>query len=178
MPVAVSWHQAQTFCAKLSALKNERPEVRLPTEAEWEYACRAGSAGPYGGGLDPERPDEAAWHDRSSEGGPRPVARKEPNAWGLYDMHGNMLEWCRDWYDARYYLSSPERDPAGPASGTYRVLRGGSWADGPEQLKAAARKAARPDSVRPTYGMRACFEVLSEDPDRPIAGVNVTLLQP
>ncbi len=178
MPVAVSWHQAEAFCAKLAALKNERLDVRLPTEAQWEYACRAGSPGPYAGGLDAESLDRAAWYRASGEGGPRPVARKQPNAWGLYDMHGNMLEWCRDWYDARYYLSSPERDPAGPASGTYRVLRGGSWGDEPEELRAACRKAARPDSARPAYGLRVCFEVLTEDPDQPIADVNVTLLRP
>ncbi len=95
-----------------------------------------------------------------SSGAPHPVGTKQPNAWGLYDVLGNLREWCQDWYDARYYLASPVDDPTGPSSGTYKVLRGGSYADAPDALRAAARTASSPDSARPSYGFRICVDVL------------------
>ncbi|MCK4374467.1 MAG: SUMF1/EgtB/PvdO family nonheme iron enzyme, partial [Candidatus Brocadiae bacterium] len=97
---------------------------------------------------------------------------------GLYDMHGNMLEWCRDWYEARYYLTSLVQDPGGPETGTYRALRGGSWSDGPEQLHSAYRKAARPESIRPTYGFRVCFEVIADYAERPTPGAALRVSGP
>jgi len=126
----VSWEDAQEFCRRLSAIPEERTAgrvYRLPTEAEWEYACRAGSMTKYSFGDDDKDLAESAWFESDSDGRTHAVGQKKPNAWGLYDVHGNVCEWCADWYDGSYYTSSPPEDPAGPASGPYRVLRGGSW---------------------------------------------------
>ena len=103
-----------------------------------------------------------AWDTENSEGRAHPVGTKEANVWGLKDLLGNLREWCQDWYDARYYLASPVDSPTGPPSGTYRVLRGGSYAEGPEALQAAVRAAGSPDSVRPTYGFRVCVNVMDD----------------
>jgi formylglycine-generating enzyme required for sulfatase activity/tRNA A-37 threonylcarbamoyl transferase component Bud32/ribosomal protein S27E len=179
-PAAVSWEDAQLFCTKLSARNKDRLAIRLPTEAEWEYACRAGSEGLYGFGDDPgllQLPD-AAWYAADSQGQAHPVGLKKANAWGLRDMHGNMLEWCADWYDARYYLSSPLQNPDGSPAGAYKTLRGGSWSDAPEELRSAYRKAAPPDSVRPTYGFRICFNVFAGQQDKPVPDSPVMLLRP
>ena len=163
LPAAVSWEDAQSFCDKLSRSNRDRLAVRLPTEAEWEYACRAGSEGLYAFGNGTEALGQWAWYGGNSSGGPQPVGQGLANAWGLHDMHGNMAEWCQDWYDPRYYLSSPIHDPKGPAEGAYKVLRGGSWADGPEEVRSAYRKAAQPEALRPTYGLRVCVDVFSRD---------------
>ncbi len=173
MPAVVSWGEAQDFCAKLS--RRSGMTVRLPTEAEWEYMCRAGSSGPYthgvnaqGGGL-----DLYGWYADNSSGAPRPVGRKLANVWGLHDVHGNAQEWCSDWYDARYYHSSPVEDPMGPTSGAYRVMRGGSFRSAARALGAAVRTAAEPSSTSPTYGFRVCVEHptpgAGEQADRAIA---------
>ena len=180
LPAAVSWQEAQRFCTALSDRSDGRLAIRLPTEAEWEYACRAGSETPYSYGKDGAQRElpNRAWYSANSESRARPVATKKPNVWGLHDMHGNMLEWCSDWYDAQYYLSSPVEDPQGPISGAFKVLRGGSWADGPELLRSARRVAARPGDPAPTYGFRVCFDILSEDPQRPFSGSRVTVWEP
>jgi formylglycine-generating enzyme required for sulfatase activity len=117
----VSWNDVQLFLQRLNR-RNDGYRYRLPTEAQWEYAARAGTAGAYAGSL-----DAMAWYSKNSGSQTHPVGQKQPNAWGLYDMHGNVTEWVQDWYDANYYKSSPASDPQGPASGTTRVLRGGSW---------------------------------------------------
>ena len=119
----VSWNDIQQF---LTALNQRFPgrNYRLPTEAEWEYAARAGTTGDYGGtGV----LDEMGWYRDNSGSRTHPVAGKQPNAWGLYDMHGNVFEWVQDWYSSSYYSVSPANDPPGPSSGSGRVLRGGSW---------------------------------------------------
>ena len=120
----VSWADAAAFCEKLNAM-GAAPEwylFRLPTEAEWEYACRAGTTGPYAGDL-----DEMAWYDeRWKDGSPHPVAAKRANAWGLNDMHGNVYEWCQDWYGEIAGFASVT-NPVGAKTGTHRVARGGSW---------------------------------------------------
>lgn len=128
----VSWDDAQEFIRKLNVsaasldgdLGTLKVHYRLPTEAEWEYSCRAGTTGDYAGPL-----DSIAWYVRPLAGScpPRAVGTKEANAFGLYDMHGNVWEWCQDFYYDNYYGSSPNTDPQGPRSGQYRVLRGGSW---------------------------------------------------
>jgi formylglycine-generating enzyme required for sulfatase activity len=100
---------------------------RLPTEAEWEYACRGGTTGSYFFGADAAKLAQFAWYKQNSGGRPRPVGQKLPNPRGLYDIHGNVAEWCNDHYAADYYAKSPPDNPRGPASGTTRVLRGGSW---------------------------------------------------
>jgi formylglycine-generating enzyme required for sulfatase activity len=136
----VSWYDAQEFIERLNAL-DDGFVYRLPTEAEWEYACRAGSNSDYAG-----KPEAMGWYDSNSENMTHPVGAKQPNAWGLYDMHGNVFEWCQDWYDQDYYAQSPDVDPQGPAAGSFRVKRGGGWMF----PLGFARSAAR-DLFAPTY---------------------------
>ena len=127
--VLVSWNDAQAYCRWLS--KKENKTYRLPTEAEWEYACRAGTATRWSFGDDEGLLGDYAWF----QGNARDVGRfyghavgtKLPNAWGLYDMSGNVFEWTWDWYDSSYYSNSPSADPEGPSSGSRRVYRGGSY---------------------------------------------------
>ncbi|NLX95392.1 MAG: SUMF1/EgtB/PvdO family nonheme iron enzyme, partial [Rhodopirellula sp.] len=121
----VSWEDAVAFCRKLS--EQEGQTYRLPTEAEWEYACRARSQTKWSFGDDPAGLTEQAWFDRNSEGTTHPVAQKKPNAFGLYDVQGSVWEWCSDRYGEKYYGESPQADPQGPAEGSLRVNRGGSW---------------------------------------------------
>jgi formylglycine-generating enzyme required for sulfatase activity len=123
----VSWADAMAFCKKLN--ERERTAGRLPegyvftlpTEAQWEYACRAGTTGAYA-----SDPAATSWYDRNSGGTTHPVGTKQPNAWGLYDMTGNVYQWCADWY-AKRYPGGEVTDPTGPADGSVRVLRGGGW---------------------------------------------------
>ena len=124
----VSWDDAQKFCRSLR--EKDRRTYRLPTEAEWEYACRGGTTTAYHFGDDVSQLDQYAWfNDNAYHVGDKyahQVGQKRVNALGLYDMHGNVWEWCQDWYDRDYASSSPT-DPTGPSSGSSRVLRGGSW---------------------------------------------------
>ena len=122
LPVeGVSWEDAQRFC-ELVNTKRDGYRYRLPTEAEWEYAARAGSTSCRYGHL-----DEVAWSRDNSMGKTHPVGEKKPNAFGLHDTLGNVWEWVEDWYSLTYYKQSPEADPKGPDSGEYRLARGGSW---------------------------------------------------
>ncbi len=121
----VSWEDATESCERLS--KKEGKTYQLPTEAEWEYACRAGSTTKWCFGDSDSQLGEYAWHRGNSGGTTHPVGEKEPNAWGLYDMHGSVWEWCADWYKEDYYSASPAIDPKGPDPAGLRVLRGGSW---------------------------------------------------
>lgn len=118
----VSWSDAQEFLRKLNG-KNDGYSYRLPTEAEWEYAARAGGDAYWGD----ESPNQKKWWGENSGGHTHPVGQKSPNAWGLYDMLGNVWEWCQDWYDEAYYKKSPAEDPQGPASGAAHSYRGGDW---------------------------------------------------
>jgi formylglycine-generating enzyme required for sulfatase activity len=122
----VSWHDAQEFIRRLNA-KEGHSRYRLPTEAEWEYAARAGTSSAYFFGDDKKALSEYAWYKDNSEETSHPVGQKLPNPWGLYDVHGNVYEWVQDWYGEKYYTNSPEGDPKGPSSSSYRVIRGGSW---------------------------------------------------
>ena len=136
----VSWNDALDFCKKLS--EKTRQAVRLPTEAEWEYACRAGSKsrfffGDANGGL-----GDYAWYDANSIRTAHPVGQKKPNAWGLYDMHGNVAEWCADWYGD--YPKGAVTNPQGPASGSSRVMRGGAWTKSTDYCRAACRDRTTP----------------------------------
>lgn len=124
----VNWHAASIFCEMLSSLPAEKDAnrvYRLPTEAEWEYACRAGSSGHYCFGDDPQQLQEYAWFEDNSLNRTHPVALKKPNAWGLYDMHGNVTEWCDDWYDD--YPPQDVINPAGASNGRLKVIRGGGF---------------------------------------------------
>ncbi len=126
----VSWDDAVACAQKLSQLAaelNRGLTYRLPSEAEWEYACRAGSTGKWCFGDQESQLGDYAWFSGNSA---HPVGEKNPNAWGLHDMHGNVFEWCLDWYEAGYYKVSPEDDPPGPSSASARVLRGGRRSDG------------------------------------------------
>ncbi len=135
----VSWDDAMAFCQKLT--ERERAAGRLPqnytftlpTEAQWEYACRAGLSAPVMGNL-----YAMAWYVANSGGTTHPVATKQPNGWGLYDMEGNVMEWCQDWY-AEKYRGGEVADPKGPASGFYRIARGGRWNDDAAHCRYAAR---------------------------------------
>lgn len=117
----VGWPTAQKFIDRLNA-RNDGYSYRLPTEAEWEYAARAGNKAPFEGSS----LDAIAWYGQNAAGKPYLVGQKRPNAWGLYDMQGNAWEWVSDFYDQKYYTLDAVTDPQGPASGQYRVLRGGS----------------------------------------------------
>lgn len=118
----------------------EADGYRLPTEAEWEYAARAGTSTEYSFGDDPAQLGRYAWFKRSCPlRRPSPVGQREPNPWGLFDMYGNVCEWCNDWYQKDYYAESPQRDPRGPKTGEARVLRGGSWNSKAEECRSAYR---------------------------------------
>jgi len=179
-PVAgVSWDQASDFCRKLS--EREGVVYRLPTEAEWEYACRAGSQTRFSHGDDPLFLSEYAWFGQMVENA-QGVARLKPNRWGLYDMHGNVLEWVLDWY-APDSESNPHPesvavvvDPRGPQTGTKRVLRGGMWACWEPGALASAKRAtpsASPLLLRlvspqfPSNGDTTGFRVVREAAERP-----------
>ena len=166
----VSWLDAIKFCNALSKkdvleeyYKIDGDEVRvpnksgagyrLPTEAEWEYACRAGTTTRYSFGDDPRELGEYAWYDASC-GMTHPVGQQRPNALGLYDMHGNVWEWCWDGYDVAYYAQSPVDDPPETAGASLRVIRGGSWNDGPSYCRSADRYGYAPRRRNSYLGFR------------------------
>jgi formylglycine-generating enzyme required for sulfatase activity len=150
----VSWTDCQVFLKKLST-KVEKGQFRLPTEAEWEYACRAGTMTSFYTGDTDDDLDEAGWFDDNSMEQTYEVGLKKPNAWGLYDMHGNVCEWCQDWYGE--YSHEPEIDPIGPSSGSVRVLRGGAWKYDLSGCRSASRSACDPTARGSFIGMRVVF---------------------
>jgi len=133
----VNWEEAVEFCERLSKASGKK--YHLPTEAEWEYACRAGTTGAYAGEL-----NAMAWYYNNSDSTTHAVGVKQPNNWGLYDMQGNVWEWCLDWFSRSYYSVSPSIDPQGPSSELFRVLRGGGWAYYPRDCRSADRRALTP----------------------------------
>jgi len=149
----ISWDDAQEFIRKLNQ-KEGTQKYRLPTEAEWEYAARAGSTGKYCFGDSEGQLGQYAWYESNSGDKTHPVGQKQPNAWGLYDMHGNVLEWVQDWYGKTYYADSPSADPRGPSSGSYRVLRGGKWGDNARNCRSASRYNITPSDWRNNLGFR------------------------
>ena len=174
--VCVSWDDAVEFCRWLG--HREGRHYRLPTEAEWEYACRAGTETAYqwgdgveGGALWCNAGDLTAKEEFSKIATPSllcpwydgyvftaPVGSFRPNAFGLHDMHGNVLEFCNDWYDADYYEVSPVVDPRGPSAGEFRVLRGGDWGSYPNGCRAAKRYRDRPSIRSSNLGFRVVME--------------------
>ena len=165
----ISWNDAVAFCKWLS--KKEGKTYRLPTEAEWEYACRAGTATRYYSGDDAEtlatvgNVADAMYQAQFPDGRyaikandgyvfTAPVGKFKPNSFGLYDMHGNANQLCADWHGEHYYRKSPADDPNGPASGTYRVLRGSSFIDSPDRACAAIRRYCLPSARTIWTGFR------------------------
>jgi len=137
----VSWNDAINFCETVSGVTGYN--IRLPSEAQWEYACRAGTTTEYHFGDDPGDLGDYAWHQANSGDMTHNVGEKLPNVWGLYDMHGNVWEWCNDWHRNNYYSESPSLDPIGPASsGSSHVFRGGSWYYIDAWLRSATRHRA------------------------------------
>jgi formylglycine-generating enzyme required for sulfatase activity len=144
LPVeTVSWDESRAYCAAIGG--------RLPTEAEWEYAARAGSTGARYGSL-----DEIAWYGHNSGSKTHEVAQKAPNAWGLYDMLGNVWQWVADWFGN--YASGPQSDPSGAASGQYRALRGGSWGGDARYVRGSDRLRLVPGNRVSGFGLRCVGE--------------------
>ncbi|MBF0177249.1 MAG: SUMF1/EgtB/PvdO family nonheme iron enzyme [Magnetococcales bacterium] len=146
----VSWHEVQEFIQKLNLLTRE--SYRLPTEAEWEYACRSGGREDLR--TNPADVEQMAWCASNSGGSTCPVGQKAPNGFGLYDMIGNVWEWVADWYDPSYYSRSPRDNPQGPPHGSLRVYRGGSWYDLPTGMRVSTRQAADPGERNIILGFR------------------------
>jgi formylglycine-generating enzyme required for sulfatase activity len=148
---SVSWHDCREFCRKLGERDGKR--YRLPTEVEWEYACRAGSTSEYSTGTGEEALHRAAWYDKNSGGQTHPVEQKEANAWGLFDVHGNVAEWCSD--GKRTYAGGDLKDPVGPAGrDDPRMLRGGCWCRNAYWCRAACRYDTDPSARYNTCGCR------------------------
>jgi formylglycine-generating enzyme required for sulfatase activity len=140
----VSWHEAKSYC--------ESHGKRLPTEAEWEYAARAGTTTKWYWDDDEGNAGQYAWYSGNSGNTTHPVGQKPPNAWGLYDMAGNVWQWTSDWYGS--YSSGEQQNPTGPSSGSSRVLRGGSWYDVPGVLRSAYRYGIDPGGRNDNLGFR------------------------
>jgi sulfatase modifying factor 1 len=157
----VNWDDAVAYCKKLS--EKEGKTYRLPTEAEWEYACRAGTKTAWSFGDDEKALGDYAWYRENAydidEMYAHQVELKKPNAFGLYDMHGNVWEWCHDYYVEDYYKQSPEQDPRGLASGSSRVLRGGSWVYDSRDSRSAFRDGRDAGSRNGVYGFRLVREL-------------------
>jgi formylglycine-generating enzyme required for sulfatase activity len=145
----VNWYEAREYC--------EAAGGRLPTEAEWEYAARVGSSEQWYGEL-----DAIAWYSGNSDHQTQPVRLKQPNAWGLYDMLGNVKEWVADWYEENYYRTLPAlaTDPHGPPTGRHRVLRGGYWDSGPGDVRACSRDFSIPSNRSVGYGFRCVRDLV------------------
>ncbi len=155
---AVSWEDAVEFCLRLSELPEEKSAgrvYRLPTEAEWEYACRAGSTTAFSFGDEPDSLDDYAWFSNNSDFKTHPVGEKKPNAWGLYDMHGNVLEWCSDRYAE--YPKDTVSDPSGPREGVIRVNRGGSWLNEAAFCRSSRRGKFHPANRSGDFGFRVAL---------------------
>jgi formylglycine-generating enzyme required for sulfatase activity len=153
-PATVSWNDAQEFITALNRMEGGN-RYRLPSEAEWEYAARAGTETRYSFGNSDTGLESHAWFGGDFDtGGTHPVGQKRPNPWGLYDIHGNAWEWVRDWYDADYYANSPSNDPQGPDTGQKRVVRGGSWHATANSWRSAFRRDYAPDYRGISIGFR------------------------
>jgi formylglycine-generating enzyme required for sulfatase activity len=169
----VSWDDAKKFIAKLNKEHSDKSfqlpagaEFRLPTEAEWEYACRANNPGNYCGGNDV---DAVAWYGEGLNGSTHPVGEKKANGFGLHDMSGNLWEWCSDWYTEDYYASRPdkEKNPLGSPSGSGHVIRGGGWGDASEYVRATVRDRCAADFRGNLVGFRLVLSSPATDLEFP-----------
>lgn len=174
--VNLSWNDAVAFCEWLS--RKEEKNYRLPTEAEWEYACRSGTTTMYQHGNDPEELAQvgnvadgtakgkfSSWRTIRAKDGyvfTAPVGQFQANEFGLFDMHGNVWEWCSDWYDVKYYATSPVSDPAGAASGSIRVFRGGCWLNTAWSCRSAHRSWNVPSTRNFLLGFRVALSLSGE----------------
>ncbi len=149
--VMVDWYQARDFAEKLTA-RIDGWKFSLPTEAQWEYACRAGSDTLFSNGNTEEDLAKTAWYVANSGGRAHCVGGKEPNKWGLYDMIGNVFEWCNDWEGG--YSSQPQNSPTGAAGGEKKILRGGCFKCPPQFCRSANRYSALPDNKNTNIGFR------------------------
>ena len=154
----VSWDDAQKFIEKLNQLEGT-DLYRLPTEAEWEYACRAGATTEFSFGDDAVKLKEYAWYEENSNRHSHPVGQNKPNVWGLFDMHGNVWEWCQDWYAVDYYKNSQEINPQGPETGSDRVLRGGGWSSHARGCRSANRQGYPQGTTLCNIGFRLAKSV-------------------
>jgi formylglycine-generating enzyme required for sulfatase activity len=153
----VSWGEADDFCKRVGERVGKT--ARLPTEAEWEYAARAGSAGNYCFGNSEAELVDYGWHHVNAARTTHPVGEKKPNDWGVHDMHGNVWEWIADWYDKNYYATGPREDPQGPDRPTgKRVLRGGCYKNKASGCTATERSSSRPTSRDEDAGFRVVVE--------------------
>ena len=155
-----SWDEAQEFCKKASVKTGLT--VKLPSEAQWEYACRAGTKTAYYTGDTDADLDRAGWYDKNSDSAPHPVRQKTPNAWGLYDMHGNVWEWCGNWYAP--YKAEAAVDPQGPREDQFRVLRGGCWGASLGRCRSTALGREYPEFRFNYLGFRAVADVSPKAP--------------
>ena len=152
----VSWEDAAAFCEWAGK------GIRLPTEAQWEYACRGGAATTYSFGNDASELGRYAWYAANSGEWTHAVGQKLPNGWGFYDMHGNVWEWCSDWYDNEYYARSDKEDPKGPSSGRSRSERGGSWGSPAVLCRSATRAEAPASKTYTREGFRVALVLEGE----------------
>ncbi len=162
----VRWSDAVKYCNKRSELEGLDPcydlqswqcnfaasGYRLPTEAEWEYACRAGTKTVYYFGDSASKLPAHAWFEDNANGKPQPVGGKSPNPWGLYDMHGNVWQWCNDFYQVDYYQQSPEKDPRGPEAGETKIVRGGAWKFSADSCRSGYRYNENPGYADVCFG--------------------------
>ncbi|MHC4629704.1 MAG: formylglycine-generating enzyme family protein [Planctomycetota bacterium] len=152
-----SLREGLTPCYNLDTLEcnYEADGYRLPTEAEWEYACRSGTTTKYSFGNVQDKLDQHAWFKENANKTSHPVGQKRPDQWDFYDMHGNVWEWCNDYYSEDYYQKSPVENPIGPAEGDERVLRGGSWASGAQSVRSSSRYSETPGFADVCFGYEA-----------------------
>jgi serine/threonine protein kinase/formylglycine-generating enzyme required for sulfatase activity len=174
LPAAfITWNDAVNYCKWLS--DQEKATYRLPTEAEWEYACRAGTTTQYSFGDDVVLLDQYGWYQKNAGGASHSVGTKLPNGFGLFDMHGNLYEWCQDYFDEKWYVASTPNDPHGPFAGSYRVLRGGHWSPSASNCRSASRNNSTPPLHSYAYGFR-CVRMLDAAPAKASADTVVDLM--
>ena len=149
----VSWNDCQEFIEKLNR-KDPGKGYRLPTEAEWEYACRAGTTTNFYSGDSESDLDSVAWYKNNSGSKTHQVGQKSPNAWGLYDMHGNIWEWCEDWYHSSYEVAPKDGSAWILPAGKHRVMRGGAWSNTLKMCRFVNRDWFRPDGCNGSIGFR------------------------
>lgn len=153
----VSWNDCQSFLAKLG--KKTGRKFALPTEAQWEFACRAGTTTLWSFGKDDARAGDFAWIGDNSNATTHPVGLKKPNPWGLHDMYGNVWEWCADWYEKHAYAAGDVTDPLGPPPSGGRILRGGAWGEHPNNARSAVRNCIGPAERHNGTGLRCVMLV-------------------